>query len=231
MQSNEIVEHINTIGESVPIEDGFHPVFWSVMAFNLIVFALVRSLNPGYLQTLFGTAFNNRQLVNNIRENLNLNRPTSILLNLTYFTSLAAIIWRLMKTNQDYFILVFLAAIIVLSFIKLILIRTVSFLINVKIGLYEHILNHLIFFQIAGIILTPILIFTHYVPASYVNSVLIFLLFIVALFVITREIQSLARAVQYKISIFYIILYLCTLELLPLVVGIRVFILNSEVLN
>jgi hypothetical protein len=29
----------------------------------------------------------------------------------------------------------------------------------------------------------------------------------------------------------YIILYLCTLEILPLVIGVRVFIQNSAVLN
>jgi hypothetical protein len=196
------------------------------MVFNLIVFAFVRTANPGYIQVLFNTAINNRQLVNTIREDLNLGRLSSILLNITYFNALAAIIYRALHTDMSYLALIIAGILIFSALFKLLIIRIIAFLLNSKLALQEHLLNHLIFFQIAGIILTPILIFTNYLPDGYVNLSLIILFSIVGLFLIIREIQSLTRALQYKISFFYIILYLCTLELLPVFIGIRVFILK-----
>lgn len=192
-----------------------------------MIFAFVRTVNPGYLRVLFSTAINNRQLVNNIREDLNLMRLSAILLNLTYFNALAIILWKAMDSKANVFILILAALLLFLALLKLIVIRVIAFLLNSKSALQEHILNHLIYFQIAGIILTPILLFTHYVPERYVNLTLTILLSLTGLFLVLREFQSLIRALQYKISIFYIILYLCTLELLPLAVGIRVFILKQ----
>lgn len=201
------------------------------MAVNLIIIALIQTLNRGYIRLLFSTAINNRQLINNLRENLNLGKLTSILLNLPYFNCLAVIVWMAMKSNADYLVVIISLILIGMALFKLFVIRIISVLSNTKIGLQEHLLNHLIFFQVGGIVLTPILIFTHYIPERYVNLLLISLVSIVGLFIIVRELQSLTRAVQYKVSIFYIILYLCTLEILPFIVGFRVFILNSGVLN
>lgn len=204
---------------------------WSLMLANIMLFAFVRTVNPGYMRVLFNTAINNRQLVNNIREDLNLMRLSAILLNLTYFNTLAIILWKASESKANLFILIIGAFLLVVALLKLFVIRLLAFFLNSKSALQEHILNHFIYFQIAGIILTPFLIFTNYVPERYVNLTLTILLSIVGLFLVLREFQSLIRALQYKISIFYIILYLCTLELLPLAVGIRVFILNSEVFN
>ncbi|NOQ71647.1 MAG: DUF4271 domain-containing protein [Crocinitomix sp.] len=201
------------------------------MAFNLVVFALVRTLNPGYLRLLFRTAFNNRQLVNNIREDLNLRGITSILLNLTYFTCAGVIAWKTTRSDIHNTILILVAALFIGAFIKLIIIQLLMFFTSAKIGFQEHLINHLLFFQIGGILLTPILIFTQYIPTSYREITLIAILILLALIIFIREFQSLTRAMQHKISFFYIIVYLCTLELLPLVVGIRVFILNNGVLN
>jgi hypothetical protein len=122
-------------------------------------------------------------------------------------------------------------ALFVGALLKLIVIQLLIFFTNSKIGFQDHHINHLLFFQIGGIILTPILIFTEYIPTGYHEHTLIGILILVGLIIVIREFQSLTRAIQYKISLFYIILYLCTLELLPLVVGIRVFILNNGVLN
>lgn len=227
VEPQEIINRASQLGEAIPITETFNPVLWCLILVNIMIFAFVRTVNPGYLRVLFSTAINNRQLVNNIREDLNLMRLSAILLNLTYFNALAIILWKAMDSKANVFILILAALLLFLALLKLIVIRVIAFLLNSKSALQEHILNHLIYFQIAGIILTPILLFTHYVPERYVNLTLTILLSLTGLFLVLREFQSLIRALQYKISIFYIILYLCTLELLPLAVGIRVFILKQ----
>ncbi|MFT5823235.1 MAG: hypothetical protein ACI8ZM_004496 [Crocinitomix sp.] len=231
MEPQDFINEISQLGEPIELTNRFNLIFWALMAFNLIVFALVRTFNPGYLRLLFRTAFNNRQLINNIREDLNLRGITSLLLNLTYFTSVGIIAWKTTHSDVHDLILILLGAALIGAFIKLITIQLLIFFTTSKIGLQEHFINHLLFFQIGGIILTPILIFTQYIPASYREITLISILILLALIIIIREFQSLTRAIQHKISYFYIILYLCTLELLPLVVGIRVFILYTGVLN
>lgn len=231
MEPQDFLNEIGQIGEPIQNPSQFNLIFWSLIAFNLIIFALVRTLNPGYLRLLFRTAFSNRQLINNIREDLNLRGITAVLLNLTYFSCIGIITWKTMHSDINNVILILVGALLISAFIKLIIIQLMMFFTNSKIGFQEHLINHLLFFQVGGIVLTPILIFTQYIPASYREIAIISTIILVTLIIIIRDLQSLTRAIQHKISFFYIILYLCTLELLPLVVGIRVFILNNGVLN
>lgn len=231
MEAQEIVHQVYEIGTLTPIKETFNVFFWSLMGFNLIAIALIQTLNSGYMSTLFSVAIHNRQLINNLRENLNLSKFSAVLLNFTYFNALAVIVWMSLDGAANYFLLIIALGLTLGAVVKLIVIRLIWFVSNTKAGLLQHYLNHLIFFQIGGVILTPILIFTHYIPESYVNIVLIILITIVGLLVLVRELQSLTRALQYKVSIFYIILYLCTLELLPFVVSIRVFVLDTGTFN
>ncbi len=228
MEIKEIIEHL---GEGDPINHAFNYVFWLMMAFNLIAIALSKTLNPGYLITLFKAALSNRQLMNNAREDIDIWKTTSILLNLAYFQCLAIISWKILEIKDPIFIFSIGIALVGISILKLIGIRIISFITNSSNGTSEHLHNHFVFYQLGAVILTPILIFTHYVPASYVNIVLLIIASITGFLLLVREFQSLTQAFQYKIPIFYIILYLCTLEIIPILVGVRVFILNNGLLN
>lgn len=227
----DIINASEEINQAIPIAETFNPFFWILMGFNLLCIAFIRTINPGYLRVLFDTALNNRHLLNNIRDDLNLRRASSILLNLTYFNCIAAIISFPGHNFPQYIILIFSGVFFISALIKLFAMQLISITANARNGIMEHTLNHLIFFQVAGVILTPLIIFTHYVSEDYANIVFLALSGLAVLFILVREFQSIIRAIQSKVSIFYIILYLCTLELLPLIVGIRVLILNNEVLN
>lgn len=228
MEIQEIIEHL---GEGDPINHSFNYVFWLMMTFNLIAIALSKTLNPGYLITLFRAALSNRQLMNNVREDIDIWKTTSVLLNLAYFHCLAIISWMILGIKDPIFIFYIAITLVGISILKLVGIRIISFITNSSNGTSEHLHNHFVFYQLGAVILTPILIFTHYVPASYVNIVLLIIASITSFLILVREFQSLTQAFQYKISIFYIILYLCTLEIMPILVGVRVFILNNGLLN
>lgn len=225
MEPMEIVNQVNELRQPTQLANSFNLIFWILMGVNLVIFAIVRSTNSGYIRSLFMTALYNRPLNNNLSERLDLSHFSSILLTLTYFHVLAPIIWMAMHVQDDIYMLYLALILLAMALAKLGLIAFLEFIFYDKRGLQEHRLNHLIFFQIGGIILTPLLIFTHYVSDDYVNLTLLILSGILALLVFVREIQSLIRAIQFRISIFYIILYLCTLEIIPLMVGLRVFVL------
>jgi|GEM_PF-2053216 len=220
-------ELVQNFGEGDPINHTFNYVFWFMMAFNLIAIAFSKTLNRGYLATLFKAALSNRQLMNNVREDIDIWKATSILLNLAYFHCIAIIIWMAIGLKEGLYIFYIALILIGISIVKLFVIRIISFITQGSNGTLEHLHNHFVFYQLGGVILTPILIFTHYVPVSYVTIVLIIIASISGFLLLVREFQSLTQAFQYKISIFYIILYLCTLEIMPLLVGLRVFILNN----
>lgn len=227
----ETQEIITNLGEGIPIKDSFNIIFWLLMSSNLVIIAFSKTRNPGYLITLLKAALTNRQLKHNLKEDLDLWKLSSLLLNLAYFNCIGVIIWMVSRTAENLWMLYITFFLLGLSLIKLISIRVISFLIGSKIGIEEHFQNHFVFYQLGAVILTPVLIFTHYVPASYTQTVQLIIISIAGFLILVREIQSLTQAIQYKISIFYIILYLCTLELIPLVVGVRVFILNSGAFN
>lgn len=231
MQSLEILSKASELGTAISITNTFDPIFWLLMTFNLIVIAFVKTTLPNYIGLLFSTAINNRHLLTNTRDDLNLKKFGPILLNVCYFNAVSVCIYSFTPLLPSWVMLVFSGGLILLFLIKMLVINTIGFIRQEKSGIYEHLLNHFIFFQVSGIILTPLLIFTHYLSKSYLTSVSIGLLFILFFCIFIRELHSLGRAIQAKVSLFYIILYLCTLELLPLLVGIRVINLNIEVLN
>jgi len=220
----EVIDQINAVGESIPIKVNSEITFWVLILLNIIIIAIVKTINSGYIRSIFTTVIHNRALVNNIREDLNMNRFSSIILNLTYFNSLAIIIWIAIQNNTDSFLLILLGILTSIAIFKLIVIRFIAFISGTNIGLKDHLLSHLVYYQIVGVISTPILIFTRYIPENYSNLLWISLFSIIGLMVLIRDFQSLIRALQYNISPFYIILYLCTLEILPLVVGFRILI-------
>ncbi len=231
MQAIDFINTTNEIGQETLVQSTFNPTFWGMMGFNLICIAIVQTIWPHYFKLLFSTALNNRYLLTNAREGLNLNRLPSLLMNLVYFNGVSAVIYNFTPQLPHWVMFIYTGALLVLFFIKLIVMNTMAFIRQQKEGIQEHQLNHIIFFQVGALILTPFLFFTHYLSNTYTSTVALALAGVVVLLIFIREIQSLVRAFQAKISIFYIILYLCTLELLPLVVGIRVVTLNLGVMN
>jgi len=222
MNALDIESISQPLGEAIPLNSSFNIVLWSLILFNLIIFAFVSTSTPSYFRVLFNTAFSNRHLISNTRDHLNLRRLSSILLNFTYFNCLAIIIWLVTQHTDNQSILIF-SGVLILSFIlKLIFMQAISFISNYQLGIYTHFLNHFIFFQVGGIVLTPVILFTYYLPKDYYFISLGILIIISVLLLLMREFLSIVRAVQGKVSLFYIILYLCTLELLPLIVIIRI---------
>ena len=212
------------IGDTEVIDHNFGLVFWSLIVVNLICIAIVRTSSPTYLRTLFVTGIFNRQLLQNTQEDLRLFGPSAFLLNLVYLNCLAIVASFFIPggISSYTFLLIGIASATVI--LKFGVMKLVMYLSKTREGVFEHHLNHLVYFQIAGIILTPLLIFTYYLPEDYSGLIALSLAILVAFFIFIREIQSLARAIRSRIAVLYIILYLCTLEILPLVLIIRLFV-------
>lgn len=231
MQDMDFIEPIHHFGDALAQPDGFNVVFWTLMLINVLSIAWVQTAQPGYFKVLFITCVFNRLLYQNLQNDLEVNKPASLFLVLAYVNCFSVVLLEL--SQAGYPLPVFLLPIGLLGgiLLKFGLIKSVQFVSSTKMGSSEHLINHLLFFQAASVILTPLLIGSYFFsPATRIVFVLIAGAILI-LFILVREFQSLLRSLRLKISPFYIILYLCTLELLPFIVMIHVLISKSGVFN
>jgi len=156
-----------------------------------------------------------------------LKKLSSISLIINYFLITSLIVWEIIQykdpiINNYYFYIIILIAVIGLTILKFGIIKVINYIFKQQ---NFHIENHLLFFQNTGLILLPLYIISYY--ASNDNKLIFYLIILsyFAFILVLRELKSLFTALKLKISFFYIILYLCTLEILPILIGLK-FILN-----
>jgi hypothetical protein len=118
-------------------------------------------------------------------------------------------------------------------FLKIIIAMLIYYL--VKVGIFsisgyifranknvsDYVLNLYLFGQVTGVCLLPVIILTTYFDNKfmiYAGIIILLMLYIYSLF--RGIVIALTKA---KISVYYIFLYLCTLEILPLVLLVKVF--------
>lgn len=190
-------------------------VFWLFMLFNLFAFALVRTRREAYFTLLGDTFINNRHLVQNLQEGFKQSKLSSILFSATYFTSMGCLISFFVTGSFDEYAWQLTVMMIGLFLLKWVAMESLAFFTQTKFGIQEHFYNHTIYFQIVGLISTLFLVFIHYLPESTQWYVSIVLAVLIGMLLFIREMQSLVRATKSRIPPLYIILYLCTLELLP----------------
>lgn len=231
MNSIDFINTASELSEKTLIENEFNLLYWGIIIFNLICIAIAKTLNPAYLSNLFYTSIFNRLLLQNSQEDLKLKSIGSLLLTLVYFNSVAIVITLIKQSPINLLVIEISVAIIIVALFKFAIMRSLSYISLQEDGVHEHYLNHLVFYQIAGIILTTLLIVIPFIPIEFRFPYLIGIISIIGFLIFIREVQSFIRAIKLRISLFYIILYLCTLELLPLVLIIYTLVSNIEEFN
>lgn len=191
-------------------------VTWIVIGICILLILTVRLIHVDYIPFIFSRQKNKSDV-------LPLWSWSSVLLILNFFLifslSLFHLSQLLIRSWMPTFYLIILAAISGLYLSKLVVSSVIRRVFEYKAPFYVKIYSY--FFQTAGIILLPIYIFSYFISTSYQSAIFILFLSIFIILVLIREIKGLIKAFSYKISLFYIILYLCTLEILPLVLIVK----------
>lgn len=109
---------------------------------------------------------------------------------------------------------------------KILLIRIISVIFEVERLVREYIaVLYLVYFN-SMLVLMPLLLFVSFFPASYFKIILIFFLIMVSILFLYRFLRTAFGLVgNLKFSIFYLILYLCSLEIAPILILVKT--LNS----
>jgi hypothetical protein len=223
MQSTflEITHQVRTVNQ-------LEFLFWPLVL-TMIIIGLVQFRSPKNIFYLFKIAENNLHLHLYLREGFNINGISSFLLQFNYFVVIGSIAYSIFHyfakpIEINYLVLlVCYTAPLIYYLTKYIIVKIFVFLTETPQGFFEHLTNHKVFFQIQGIILLPfsiLLIFSGLEAQKYLVFIIIGILILFSIF---RTVLSIMYALRYGFSFLYIFMYLCTLEILPLVVILKLF--------
>lgn len=205
--------------------------YWTIAVFvlALALFAWVRLVHQRKLQQLFKCFISSRFVKQVMREELVLSHGASIVLAINFVIVTGLLLWLILPVNMlppmlqnlnpiiHYILCIALVSIIYV--VKTISIRIVHFIIKGDFGAAEYIYNLYLFNNMLGLFLMPLLIAIIFAPPQIGHVLLPASLIAVGVFYVLRLFRGVLTAIGYGAPPVYLFLYLCTLEILPLVVG------------
>ena len=203
----------------------YPPYYLFIFLGGFVLFALIRLIDPSYLNSVFTSAANSNLLLNLFKEGVFGFNITGLLLD-TVCTCMMAIYIQVFFFSASPGLFLWILGFTTIAYIlKLILIQ---FLANVFMDRLEallHLLMHLLFTRILGLVLLPLLFVALYQPVFNVDELLrfvligIFILYLAWLVRLFIKMKSMAT-----VDMFYLFLYLCTVELSTLAILLRNYI-------
>ena len=221
---------------SSPIFNASSPLYWPGILLFIIfsIYVLIKISEPKKILKIFASVFSLQEAKQLLREEFKLTKRISILLAITYIL----VIGFLVQLINQYFGLIlkeyssikqflfFTSVLSLMYFVKFLVNYVLAFISsNVELG-KEYIFNIFIFSQTMGVILFPFIVCIEYIkypPEWFLYPALIicggfYVLRMLRIFIISASEQN--------IGILYIFLYLCALEILPLLVLIKFLLVN-----
>jgi len=191
---------------------------------DLVLFAWIRlSFGVSFERTL-EASFNFQTAVRMFNDNSQLQRQLDSLLYFFYFINVAFLLliieghFRLFPFGQEGLLLflINLAGLIVYFFTRAALVRIAAYLFD-RVNLVREYSYHVSNYnKIAGIVIAPFLLLLIYTP-EYIRKHLFWIIIalLISIFIL-RIIRGLIFSWKRNIFIFYMFLYLCALEIVPL---------------
>ena len=202
-------------------------MIWLVLA-ALGSLAWAKFNYSAYVQLLTSGLFNYRLMRQEIREVPVLSRRGLVAMipfSLLFWSLLLFLLlkWQAPGLAEDSAslmgrILVFFIGVYTLKFI---MIQLLEGLLGKEYGLEEYLFNVFYFLEFVALLGFPFLLLLMYFPLDQVSWIAPILFFLAALSYVWRLIRGIQGAISYRSPLIYIILYLCTLEILPMMVLIR----------
>jgi hypothetical protein len=204
-----------------------------IFLFTLITAAYTRKHYPFRIHRLWTSTWNVRSLRQAIREepntprsNLLFNVNHSLIMGLFIFLTLQ--IWQVDLPMPNFVAFLLAVFIVALGYaIKLVAIRMVQFLAEGEFGLNEYAYNVNLVNRVVGLVLFPILVFMVYLPKNQSINLWYCALFLVFSMLLYRVFRGIRHAIEVNVPLFYILFYICTLEILPWIVCAR-FLLSRH---
>jgi hypothetical protein len=197
---------------------------------SILLLLIIKSYYLKFMKQVVFTLVNFQIAEKMLREKNILARRTFFVLNSNFllifslFIQLVLIAYSYSITGHyiiDYLIIIGL--VLVFLFVRLLLLYIIGYLFETMPIIFEYIHNLYLVNKNVGIILLPVVFSAIYTPLNISKIILtagFVIICVASIFKIIRGFQIIMRN---EVLLFYSILYLCTLELLPIVLGFKLF--------
>jgi len=203
----------------------------------VMVLILLSVIIIGYLFSAFNSRFNSvvkafftMRFANQLaREEYSLTHPVSVFLSINFLLTCSLFILQLVSAKNIFsfdvqltffsFLIVILCVLVV-YIVKILSLKIFGFIFDKPLVAGEYTFNIFLVNQILGIGLIPIIIFIAYGKQSF-ESIFIYagIALMAIAFIIRAGKGAISALAGGEVTPFYLFLYLCTLEILPLLLG------------
>jgi hypothetical protein len=207
---------------------------WTLFIGTLSLFLLIllKVYYQKYITRVMNTMLNFQLADNLFREKNSLAKRAFFLLNLNFifvFSLFILMIFRLLSLGyfdhslKDYLLIICLVSFIVL--VRFLIFYSTAYVFKWMPAVHAHLHVNYLINKNLGLLLLPIVFIAIYTTPLYSKIMLIIGIILVIIFTVFRLIRGFQIILRNGILLFYAILYLCTLELLPIVLGSRLITL------
>jgi hypothetical protein len=207
--------------------------FLGLFLFITLLFLWVKIFYKKYFNLLFSSLLSYQLSIKLLREKNVMIKRISFVLNFIYVIVLSAFILKILEQyhikifgfNTFETLLIIINTVIIISVARILLLKLVGFIFDSTQIFNEYIHNNYVINKNLGLILFPLLIAQVYISEKLKVIFIIAGISLILISYIIRLYRGFQIIIKKDIFLFYLILYLCTLEILPLLLGYKFFIL------
>jgi hypothetical protein len=202
---------------------------WMVLVFlfTLVSLAYTRKLHPARIPRLWNSMWNIRTMRQTIREEPNTPRA-NLLFNTVYYLQAGLIAYAGIKCFKPSYqmegIVPFLwlvAALFGIYLVKRVSLRIISILSAGDFSLSEYEYSIFMTNRMLGLALFPLGLGITYFPVFQAKTIIVVGAILITAAILYRLFRSILTAVESGVTPFYILFYICTLEILPSALGLK----------
>jgi len=226
--------------EELPVEKMFHPSplvtgveSWQIIILLIAVFFLgiVKAFSNKRYRLGIKALINHGVAQEITREEQVFFHRSNIFLTITHVLLVSLFVYELKdivsvgveKTEGFNFFLLIVGVVIITYTVKYLFSKVLAFIFNDTISASEYIFNVSLYNNLLGVLLIPILCISYFSSFSFLFILLYAVIPIAILMLLLRFVRLFIVGRTLGVLYVYIFLYICTLEILPLVVLYQVF--------
>ncbi|MDP4207496.1 MAG: DUF4271 domain-containing protein [Bacteroidota bacterium] len=200
-----------------------------ILLLTLFIFSWMKILYQKYIFQVISGIINYQASVRLYRERNVLFQNMSIGLNLIFSLNVGLLIFFFIQyfklpqvySNDTICIAIYNFGIILIINIKTVIIRIIGYLFQKQDEFHEYVHNINLYNKNIGLFLFPVVILFPYIADQIKPAVIWAGLLIWGIMILFRTIRGFQIIIRKEVSPFYLILYLCTVEILPVLILIK----------
>jgi hypothetical protein len=211
-------------------ESGYKSWILIIALFCTFLLIVIRSNFQKYFQSVTSSLLNYQLAEKLMREKNVLIRRAFLILNLNYFLVIGLFLYLVVFKFDISFLgfsefgkfFLLLMIFVVLLQIKLIVMQIIGYIFDSRTIFREYVHISYLINKNLGLYLLPVVFSTFFMNRPYSDILFYIALIMIAISLIIKYIRSAQIILKHKVFLFYSILYLCTFEILPVLIGFRI---------